>query len=249
MSEKIKRPSLLLYATEGIRVIWELVSSIQFRRNYVPHRTGDGHAVLVIPGLFGGDILMVPMRKFLTRLGYTPYKWGLGINTAAPEDLDALVERVDALYEKHQEKISIVGWSLGGLYARELTKRRPDKVRQVITTGSPFRGVENPNNVVWALHLLKGKVENFWDKELIDSIAEPTPILTTSIYSKKDGIVRWQDCISEVEDQLHRNEEAVSSHLGMPHNKSVLKIIAERLPDKQEEYKASLHDKSHIYEH
>jgi len=235
MSEQIKRPSLFLYATEGVRVIWELVSSIQFRRNYVPQHTGDGHAVLVIPGLFGGDILMVPMRKFLTRLGYTPYKWGQGINTADPEDLDALVRRVDDLYEKHQEKVSVVGWSLGGLYARELTKRRPDKVRQVITTGSPFRGVENPNNVVWALHLLKGRVEDFWDKALIDSIAEPTSVLTTSIYSKKDGIVRWQDCMSEEEDALHRNEEAVSSHLGMPHNKSVLKIIADKLPNKIEE--------------
>ncbi len=232
MSEKIKRPSLFLFATEGVRVIWELVQSIRFRGEYVPERTGDGHAVLVIPGLFGVDMLMLPMRRFLTRLGYTPYKWGLGINMANPEDLEALVQKVDTLYEKHQDKISVVGWSLGGLYARELAKRKPDKIRQIITTGSPFGGVENPNNVVWILNLLKGKVEDIWDRELIDRASEPTPVLTTSIYSKTDGIVRWQDCMCEMEDKLHRNEEAVSSHLGMPHNVSVLKIIAERLPDK-----------------
>jgi len=234
MSQQIKRPSLFLFATEGIRVIWELVSSIGFRRDYTPERTGDGHAVLVIPGLFGADVMMQPMRKFLRRLGYTPYKWGQGINTADPKDLEALVEKVDALYEKHQEKISIVGWSLGGIYARELTKRRGDKVRQVITTGSPFRGIENPNNVVWLFKLLKGNIDDIWDRELVENIPEPTPVLTTSIYSKKDGIVRWQDCMCEAEDPLHRNEEAVSSHLGMPHNTSVLKIIADRLPDKVE---------------
>ncbi len=231
MSEKIKRPSLFYYVTEVPRMIWELMASIRFRREYVPRHTGDGHAVLVIPGLLGIDAMMKPMRKFLTRMGYTPYKWGQGINMARPEDLEALLEKIDILYEKHQQKISIVGWSLGGIYARELAKRKPDKVRQVITTGSPFRGIENPNNVVWMLTLLKGDVSNFWDKALMDSISEPTSILTTSIYSKTDGIVRWQDCMSETEDILHRNEEAVSSHLGMPHNMSVLKIIAERLSD------------------
>lgn len=231
MSEKIKRPSLFLYATEVIRMTWELIGSARFRRKYTPERRGDGHAVLVIPGLFGTDIMMLPMRNFLTRLGYTPYKWGLGINTADPKYVEALVEKIDTLYEKHGQQISIIGWSLGGIYARELGKHKPDMVRQVITIGSPFGGIENPNNVVWALHLLKGKVENFWDRALIDGIPEPTPILTTSIYSKKDGIVRWQDCMSKTEDVLHRNEEAVSSHLGMPHNISVLKIIADKLPD------------------
>jgi len=231
MNEQIKRPSLLLFSTEIFRQLWEMISSVQFRRTYTPQRTGDGHPVLIIPGLFGIDAMMAPMRNFLTRLGYTPYKWGLGINTAAPEDLEALVARVDTLYEKHQEKVSLIGWSLGGIYARELAKRKPDKVRQVITTGSPFRGIENPNNVVWLFKLLKGNIDNIWDRDLIESIPEPTPVLTTSIYSKTDGIVRWQDCMSEVEDELHRNEEAVSSHLGMPHNMSVLKIIADRLPE------------------
>jgi len=232
MSENIKRPSIFLFLTEGLRMVWELIASIRFRSEYVPPRTGDGHAVLVIPGLFGFDMIMLPMRKFLTRMGYTPYKWDLGINTADPKDLDVLTERVDALYEKHQEEISIIGWSLGGIFARELAKRKPDKVRQVITTGSPFGGIENPNNVVWLFKLLKGEVEDLWNRALIDSLPEPTPVLTTSIYSKTDGVVRWQDCMSEVEDELHRNEEAVSSHLGMPHNLSVLRIIAERLPDK-----------------
>jgi len=243
MSEKIKRPSLFLFATEGIRVVWELIQSIRFRREYVPKRSGDGHPVLVIPGLFGFDMVMMPMRKFLTRLGYAPYKWEQGINTADPKDLEALVEKVDALYEKHQEKITIIGWSLGGIYARELTNRRANKVRQVITTGSPFRGIENPNNVAWLFKLLKGEIDDIWDRNLIERISEPTSVLTTSIYSKTDGVVRWQDCMSEVEDELHRNEEAVSSHLGMPHNMSVLMIIADRLADKVEEKASSNVDK------
>lgn len=229
---EIKIPSLYLYLTEGIRSFKEWVQSFRFRRKYQPATTGDGHPVLVIPGFLGNDINTIPLRKFLKRIGYNAYPWELGVNLANFEDIGALENRVNELYLRHQEKISIVGWSLGGIYARELSKRNPETVRHVITTGSPFRGIHQPNRVDWLLRLLRGNVEEEVGADFIKSIAEPTSVLTTSIYSKKDGAVPWQTCMEAVEDDLHKNIEVNSSHVGMPHNKEVLAVIADRLPIK-----------------
>ncbi len=229
-TSEIKIPSLYLYLTEGIRSFKEWIQSFRFRRKYQPATKGDGHPVLVIPGFLGNDINTLPLRNFLKRIGYTTYPWELGVNLANFEDIDALEKRVNDLYLKHQEKISVVGWSLGGIYARELSKRNPAMIRQVITTGSPFRGIHEPNRVDWLLRLLRGDVEKEVGEDFINSIAEPTSVLTTSIYSKKDGAVPWQTCMEAVEDDLHKNVEVNSSHIGMPHNKEVLVVISERLP-------------------
>ncbi len=228
-TEEIKIPSLYLYLTEGIRSFKERVQSFRFRRKYQPIVKGDSHPVLVIPGFLGNDINTLPLRKFLNRIGYKTYAWELGLNLANFEDIDTLEKRVKTLYLKHQEKISIVGWSLGGIYARELSKRNPAIIRHIITTGSPFRGINQPNRVNWLLRLLKGDVEKEVGAEFIKSIAEPTSVLTTSIYSKKDGAVPWQACMEATEDALHKNVEVKSSHIGMPHNKEVLTVIADRL--------------------
>lgn len=229
-TEEIKIPSLYLYLTEGIRSFKEWVQSFRFRRKYQPTTKGDGHPILVIPGFLGNDINTIPLRKFLNRIGYNAYPWKLGVNLANFKDIDALEKNVNELYKKHQEKISIVGWSLGGIYARELSKRNPTIVRHVITTGSPFRGIHHPNRVDWLLRLLRGDVEKEVGIDFLNSIAEPTSVLTTSIYSKKDGAVPWQTCMEAKEDALHKNVEVKSSHIGMPHNKEVLTVIADRLP-------------------
>ena len=231
-TSEIKIPSLYLYLTEGIRSFKEWIQSFRFRRKYQPATKGDGHPVLVIPGFLGNDINTLPLRNFLKRIGYTTYPWELGVNLANFEDIDALEKRVNDLYLKHQEKISVVGWSLGGIYARELSKRNPAMIRQVITTGSPFRGIHEPNRVDWLLRLLRGDVEKEVGEDFINSIAEPTSVLTTSIYSKKDGAVPWQTCMEAVEDDLHKNVEVNSSHIGMCHNKEVLVVVADRLPIK-----------------
>ena len=229
-TKEIKIPSLYLYLTEGVRSFKERAQSFRFRRKYQPITKGDGHPVLVIPGFLGNDRSTLALRKFLKRIGYKPYAWELGINLANFEDINTLEKKVNELYLKHQEKISIVGWSLGGIYARELSKRNPSIIQHIITTGSPFRGINQPNRVNWLLRLLRGDVEKEIGADVIQSIAEPTAVLTTSIYSKKDGAVPWQTCMEAKEDDLHKNIEVSSSHIGMPHNKEVLLVIAERLP-------------------
>ncbi|MEM8906856.1 MAG: alpha/beta hydrolase [Bacteroidota bacterium] len=231
MPQQIKRPSFFWLITEAGRALTELSMSIPYRSFYRNGEQGDGHPVLVLPGFMASDRSTVPLRKFVDRLGYTAYGWDLGRNYAKVEFIDELEEKMEAIYEAHGEKITLIGWSLGGVFARQLAKQQPDWVRQVITLGSPFRGVGEPNNVAWIYNLLTGgkKVREDVDPELLDDIPLPAPVPTTAIYSKEDGIVPWRLCMEAEEDEWHQNIQVRSSHLGMGVNPSVLNIIADRL--------------------
>ena len=124
---------------------------------------GDGHPVLVLPGYLASDASTRVLRAFLRSLGYTPHGWGLGRNRGPHSELlGSLRERLAKV--AGDERVSLVGWSLGGVFARELAKAEPARVRAVITLGSPFGD------------------------------REPPPVPTTAIYSKSDGIVDWQMC-------------------------------------------------------
>jgi pimeloyl-ACP methyl ester carboxylesterase len=126
---------------------------------------GDGHPVLTLPGFLAGDSSTRILRRYLKRLGYSAHPWKLGRNFGRTGVVqEKLFERVTELAERHERKISIVGWSLGGVYARELAKHLPNHVRQVITLGSPF-----------------GR-------------SMPPRVPTTAIWSKTDGITDWRDC-------------------------------------------------------
>jgi len=232
MQEKeVKQPSIFLFMIEFIRSWLERAQSWSFRRNYVPERLGDGHPVLVIPGILAHDFQMEPTRRFLERLNYQTFPWELGFNLANTDEIDILEERVEKLNKKFGRKVSIIGWSLGGIYARDLARRRPELVRQVITMGSPFRGIDKPSRVSWIFYVLKGDIHEIIDKDWLATFEVPSTVLSTCIYSKSDGVLPWQYCFDPVEDDLHRNQEVPSSHLGLPQNKEALKIIADNLPD------------------
>lgn len=228
---EVRQPSIFLFMIEFIRSWIEFIQSWYFRRNYVPKRLGDGHAVLVIPGILAHELQMEPLRWMLDRLGYSTHAWELGFNLADLEEIDILEKKIVKLHSESGRKVSVVGWSLGGIYARELARRQPDRIRQIITLGSPFRGITKPTRASWVVHVLKGEVEGFIDQEWIKELEKPTKILSTSIYSKTDGVLPWPYCYDRVEDALHRNCEVASSHLGFPHNKQALKIVADYLPD------------------
>src|SRR5215472_11827188 len=100
---------------------------------------GDGHGVLVLPGLLASDVSTALLRRFVRRLGYDVRGWSLGRNRGPTDEvLDELPRRLSALAERTGQPVSLIGWSLGGIYARELARRYPAQVRQVITLGSPF---------------------------------------------------------------------------------------------------------------
>ena len=160
---------------------------------------GDGHAVVVLPGLGGDDASTAPLRWFLGRLGYRTGGWGLGRNAGFGRHVtDGLDELLAA--KAAAGPVSLIGWSLGGVHAVELARRRPDAVRSIITLGSPLGRRHIP----------------------------PAAIASTSIFSRSDAIVPWQ--MSMVPTGPRREVvEVRGSHLGLGHNPAVAVVVADRL--------------------
>ena len=191
---------------------------------------GDGHPVMILPGFLSSETSTKILREYVRDLGYDVYDWGMGRNMGKLEYMELLIHRVDEIYRKTGKLISLIGWSLGGVFARQIAKERPHLIRQVITLASPFAGLGQPNNVAWIYSVLnRGKKVKEVNDTLMEDLPHPAPVPTTAIYSKADGIVPWQFCIEKEEDEIHQNIEVRSSHIGMGVNFLVLTIIADRL--------------------
>ena len=221
-----KPPSRVLLALEA-RGIWELQAFFLaypvLRR--APH--GDGHPVLVLPGLAASDLSTRALRTYLRAQGYAAHGWRQGSNRGPRPGVEAGVDaRLAELAQRHGRKVSLIGWSLGGVYAREAARRAPHLVRQVITLGSPFANEPKASNA-WRLYeVLSGRrVEDWPDRELM-KLPPPTP--STAIYSRTDGVVAWQGCL-EQDGAMTQNIEVEGSHCGLGHNPAVLYVIADRL--------------------
>jgi len=228
MIPKVKKPSLFLFMTEGMRGVWDRIRSWSFRRNHKKLPKGDGHPVLVIPGLLSNDLVTKPLRTVLEHLNYKVYGWGLGINLANFDEVEILNKTLHTIYKTHGEKVSIIGWSLGGLYMRKICADNLDKVRQMITLGTPFRSLDAQGAALTTLKILYRSNEipiPLEHKHWVDKLKDPLPIQTTCLYSKKDGIVPWTLCKESIEDEMHRNIEIVSSHTGMVSNIQAIKQI------------------------
>jgi dienelactone hydrolase len=224
------RPSLALFISEPGRAIADygamLAASPLLLR--APH--GDGHPVLVLPGLLAEDASTATMRRYLRSLGYAVHGWRLGRNLGpTPEILSGMTARLDELQRTSGRSVSLVGWSLGGIFARELARSRPSAVRQVITLGSPF-DLADPDDSragtayrrLGVLHVSPGSLPRR------ERLARPIPVPTTAVYSRLDGVVPWQACMN-APGERSENVAVYSSHLGMGHNASVLWAIADRL--------------------
>jgi hypothetical protein len=210
-----------------LRAIWELSA---FFASYPLLRMaprGDGHAVLVLPGLAANDTSTRPLRRFLNDQGWDANGWELGHNHGPrPGAEEKMQNRLATLFRDTGRKVSLVGWSLGGVFAREMARREPDHVRCVITLGSPFAGAPRASNA-WQLYERASyrKVEDWPGREQMKT---PPPVPTTAIFSRTDGIVAWQGCL-EREGPRAENIEVEGSHCGLGHNPTVLYAIADRL--------------------
>ena len=222
-------PSLMLMALEA-RAFWEFAALVPAWPLLQRAPRGDGHPVLVFPGLSASDASTMPLRQYLTGLGYEAAGWNQGFNFGPRAGVLATARsHVEELFLRTGQKVSLIGWSLGGVYAREMAKRMPDHVRQVITLGTPFTGSPKSTNAWRVFELTRGrKVEveasNF-------DIATPPPVPTTSIYSRTDGIVAWQ-CSIQPKDPSNpdtENVEVSASHVGLGLNPSAWWVVADRL--------------------
>jgi pimeloyl-ACP methyl ester carboxylesterase len=227
-------PGIVRIALE-MRAPWELgmaLAAYPFMRG-MP--SGDGHPVLVFPGLAAGDMTTVVIRRYLRELGYAAHAWEQGLNFGPrPGVLEACVERIGQLQAEHGRTVSLVGWSLGGVYARELAKMMPGAVRQVITLGSPFTGSHKATNAWRVYQLVSGEKEV--DEARFAALRETPKVPTTSIYSRTDGVVAWQ-CSVEQETATSENIEVHASHVGMGLNPTALYAIADRLAQPEGQWK------------
>ena len=224
--DDLRAPSAFLMMLEG-RAPWELAALFAatpwLRR--VPR--GDGHPVLVFPGMGANDFTTIPLRNFLGSLGYATKAWGQGFNFG-PRDgvLKKCAADVRALAEQHGQPVSLIGWSLGGLYAREMAKQLSAHTRCVITLGTPFSGHPRATNAWRIFELLSG--QKLHDAAMIERLRTPPPVPTTSIYSRTDGIVSWR-CSLNPKSALTENIEVHASHVGMGMNPLALYAVADRL--------------------
>lgn len=233
-AERMGPPSRLLLMLE-LRAFWELgafFASIPMLR-MMPR--GDGHSVLVLPGLMASDTSTRPLRSFLQDRGYVPYGWDLGRNYGPRAGIEeGMTAKLQEIAEKSGHKVSVIGWSLGGLYARVLANRLPRIVRQVITLGTPFTGDPRASNA-WRLYEMTSGL-SVEDQRWRDALKAPIAVPVTSIYSRSDGIVNWQ-CSVEHERAQAENIEIEGSHCGLGHNPAVLYAIAHRLAQPEGEWK------------
>src|SRR5216683_3204151 len=150
---------------------------------------------------------------------------------------DDMLERVEEVHERHGgRKLSLVGWSLGGIYARQLAKRLPDKVRCVISLGSPFAGSPKATNAWKVYEFASGQSVEDRDGHIAGPLDEPPPVPTTSIFSRSDGICAWQTCVNEERAQV-ANIEVYGSHCGLGHHPAAVYAVANRLAQPEGQWK------------
>jgi len=210
------------------RAPWEMAALLAATPWLSQLPQGDGHPVVVLPGLAASDTSTLVLRQFLRQRGYTPYDWQQGFNFGPRHGvLDQLRARVARVAERHGQRVSLVGWSLGGIYAREIAKEQPDIARCVVTLGSPFAGNPRATNA-WRLYELVSGQAVQSDEALRAQIRQPPDCPTTSIYSRSDGIVAWPCSVNEAAPHTE-NIEIAASHLGMGHHPLALFAVADRL--------------------
>jgi hypothetical protein len=199
----------------------------------------DAKVVMLIPGFMAGDVTLAPMANFCRWLGHRAVYAGILSNSECPrETMRKLTLRLALAYEKFDQPIVVVGQSLGGVYAREIARERPEMVERVISLGSPIRKPRNAANlavqaVARSVAAIRGKAEGCLSEScqcgLMLSDESPADVPTTHIYSRTDGVVHWESCVDMSGAPTVENVEVMGSHVGMGINADVYRVIADRL--------------------
>ncbi len=228
MTTTIAPPSIKLLLGES-RAAWAYGRYLLRGLGHRQLPLGKGQPVLVVPGFGASDASTRPLRRALNKLGYNVYGWAQGTNLGMnSERKSLLVTQWQAINTRHGQPVALVGWGLGGVFARELARAFPDQVSQVFTLGSPINGDPEANNVSTLFNLFNPNRPPA-DRDAFNQRIAAPPVPCTAIFTREDGIVAWQ-CSQEEEGPMTENVEVQGTHVGLPWNPLVLAAIAERLP-------------------
>lgn len=254
LTPDIRPPKLLHSAMELGRVVMEMGSTAMLGPVLKSLPKGDGHTVMTIPGFMGADGSTSQLRKFLNQRGYNAVPWGLGRNASevrseSIDDFlahralteDVIAERVEREYEASERKVTLIGWSLGGLYAVALAHRYPQWIRQVITLGTPYG---DPRGT--ALYSVMGRIYDNKEQEVDHDALERwvahtyrggklrVPVL--ALFSESDGIVGTGIARCEADPEYVTNMAVMASHVGFPFNPLVFGVIANHMVEPHERW-------------
>lgn len=226
---RLRPPNLGLFLAEG-RGVFELNATLLMAPALLTAPRGDGHPVLVLPGLLASDVSTLILRRYLDLLGFSTHPWGFGRNTGGVYSMrDKLGKLLTSVHAATGRKVSLVGWSLGGVYARDLALRMPDMVRYVVTLGSPFAGDITATNAKRVYEMVSGETIEDADMKDIQALSGDLPVPTSSLYTRSDGIVNWRTCLVRENDTAENIEISLASHIGIGVNAAALWAVADRL--------------------
>ncbi len=210
------------------RALAELPRLAWRARELAAQPRGRGEPVLVMPGFGTGDGSTAPLRSYLRALGYRVRGWGLGLNRG---DVPALIPRVAEAAERFAEEtdrpLRLVGWSLGGVLAREAARERPDAVERVVTLGTPVVGGPKYTAVA-SWYERQGYDLDAIEAEVEARNRQPIRAAITAIYSRSDGVVAWQACIDRSSPRVE-HVEVETTHIGLGLSPDVYRVVAQRL--------------------
>jgi pimeloyl-ACP methyl ester carboxylesterase len=241
-SESFTPPSSLLSATELPRATWDAQTFFYSWPYLQSAPRGDGQQVLIIPGFTANDSTTKVLRSYLKHLGHVPLGWDQGTNMGfKKKTFESLISHLEQLLDTHDEKISLIGQSLGGIMARELSKLFPERIRQVITLGSPFADSKGTGSVLKGLYDYfnppEAETKSDQTRQITSQLYKCTSVPLTAIYSKFDGIVNWRSCTQRQGHVQVENIDVGGSHSGMGVNPRALYAIADRLAQPEDDYK------------
>ena len=208
-----RAPSYWLLMREGGYVLSVLRGRLALRglAHSYRHRA-NRRPVLLVPGFLADNRSMFVLYAALRLAGFRARHWGLGRNRGPSDDIfDRLIDRLERMSAHFEQPVTVIGWSLGGLFAREIAKRRPDLVRDVVTLGSPFSGSLRANNMWWLYERVVGHAVD--DAALEAKLATKPPVPTTAFWSRWDGIIAPASARGE-EGERDAAVELGCSHMG-----------------------------------
>lgn len=252
-SADLRPPKLRHSITELGRVVLEAGTSLLCSPLLKTLPKGDGHTIMTIPGFMGADGSTSLLRRFLKKQGYNAVPWGMGRNAseASADTLEEFMEhraileeeiarRVEGEFKASGRKVTLIGWSLGGLYAVALAHRFPQWIRQVITLGTPF-GDPRGTALYSVMGRMNGSAGEVSEASLADWVEYTysggrlrVPVLT--LFSESDGIVGKGIARCEGDPNYVTNMAVMASHVGFPFNPIVFAVIGNHLVEPHERW-------------